>query len=319
MVPKGSRASVYLQTVRTSYLWDSIITFKLSSNERIKRCGNDPEGKFADFILNMGDGKLPTYNEKIFGNRTATPSLIRIPHEFVAPTDDLEDLLHWTYPHLREEHFHSSSACVLTPLNTTVDIINSLAINAKDGEMHHKLSADSTETRHMPTEYINSISPPGCPPHDLELKDGCTAICLRNIDPSNGLVNGARLLVEKVKTYSIEAKITNGTHAGKKVSLFRIDFESDATMGFVLKRRQYPIKLCYAMTINKSQRQTIPRTSLYLPDPVFSHGQLYVAFSRCGDPAKFRCLVKNVKNIQGKFPGFEGVYTRNIVYAEVLT
>ncbi len=91
-------------------------------------------------------------------------------------------------------------------------MINSLAINARDGEMHHKLSADSTETRHMPTEYINSITPPGCPPHDLEIKDGSPAICLRNIDPSNGLVNGARLLVEKVKTYSIEAKITNMEH-----------------------------------------------------------------------------------------------------------
>ena len=38
------------------------------------------------------------------------------------------------------------------------------------------------------------------------------------------------------------------------------------------------------MTINKSQGQTLKRTGLLLPESCFAHGQLYVAFSRCGFP-----------------------------------
>ena len=63
------------------------------------------------------------------------------------------------------------------------------------------------------------------------------------------------------------------------------------------------------MTINKSQGQTLTRVGLDLENPVFAHGQLYVALSR----------VTDAQNLQVLFaPDNHDKQTMNIVYREVL-
>merc|ERR1719326_2004411 len=68
---------------------------------------------------------------------------------------------------------------------------------------------------------------------------------------------------------------------------------------------------------NKSQGQTLPFVGLYLPKPVFGHGQLYVGLSRVGDPSAIKVMVVDGGE-QGRFDGRDGVWTVNIVYPEVL-
>ena len=78
------------------------------------------------------------------------------------------------------------------------------------------------------------------------------------------------------------------------------------------------------MTVNKAQGQTIPNVGLYLPEPVFSHGQLYVALSRATTRSNIRILTvppveKDMKKGKKKIAMKNGTYTKNIVYKEVLT
>jgi hypothetical protein len=226
-----------------------------------------------------------------------------------------------------------TSRVILSRRNDCVDNINLKMINRFEGKEMVYHSFDSVEDdphNYYPLEFLNSLTPNGLPPHMLKLKINCPIVLLRNIDPTNGLCNGTRLVIRGFQKNAIDAEIVIGQHSGMRVFLPRIPLcPSDNEMfPFHLKRKQFSIRLSFAVTINKSHGQTIPNVDVYLPDPVFSHGQLYVALSRA-------TVTKNIKVLTEKHEEEEDeeedkkkktkkistseTYTKNIVYKEVLT
>jgi ATP-dependent exoDNAse (exonuclease V) alpha subunit len=161
-----------------------------------------------------------------------------------------------------------------------------------------------------PPEVLNGIDLINFPQHKLVLKPGVPIMLLRNLS-ANGLCNGTRLIVKELADRVIQAVIMTGSHIGDVVYIPRIELISNKTRyPFLLKRRQFPVRVCYAMTINKSQGQTLSFVGVYLKQPVFTHGQLYVAISRVTSRAALKILILNAD-------GSCGSETRNIVYPEV--
>ena len=127
-----------------------------------------------------------------------------------------------------------------------------------------------------------------------------------------GLCNGTRMILKNLMSKLIEAEIITGTRIGEKVYIPRIPLtHKDPNYPFIFKRKQFPVKLCYAMTINKSQGQSLNKIGIYLPQPVFGHGQLYVALSRATSPNGLKILLQS----DGEQPADS---TKNIVYRDFL-
>ena len=114
----------------------------------------------------------------------------------------------------------------------------------------------------------------------------------------------------------LDVEIIAGANIGQRVFLSRINLSTKGNdLPFLLNRRQFPVKLAFCMSINKSQGQTFKKIGIYLPQPVFSHGQLYVAFSRVSKLDNIKIKIENYLN-QGQLKCDGRVFTRNIVYKE---
>ena len=134
---------------------------------------------------------------------------------------------------------------------------------------------------------------------------------LRNLDPTEGLRNGTRLQITQMADHLIGAKFITGTRVGEKVFLHRMLITpSDTKIPFKMRRRQFPLKVAFAMTINKSQGQSLAKVGLFLRRPVFSHGQLYVAVSRVKSRKGLKILITDKE-------GKPQESTMNVVYKEV--
>ncbi|KAI9082219.1 hypothetical protein K1719_035642 [Acacia pycnantha] len=145
----------------------------------------------------------------------------------------------------------------------------------------------------LPSEYLNAIKCSGFPHHKLVLKIGVPVMLIRNIDQAAGLCNGTRLQITQLGKNVVKAKALNGTSAGEEILIHRMDMNpSETTLPFKMTRRQFPIIISFTMTINKSQGQ-LSNAGLYLPSPIFSHGQLYVAMSRVKNFSGLKILILN--------------------------
>ncbi|GFW82547.1 ATP-dependent DNA helicase [Trichonephila clavipes] len=131
-----------------------------------------------------------------------------------------------------------------------------------------------------PIEFLNSIQTPDLQAHNLILKVGAPIMLIRNIDALR-LCNGTTLIVKKLMQYVIQATVLTECAKGEDVFIPRIPIiPSDSTIQ--LKRIQFPWKLGFAMTINKSQGQSFGIAGIDFQTPYVSHGQLYVACFRVG-------------------------------------
>lgn len=340
VVPGASRPEILANCVTASPLWKFFERIILEDNMRAQG-----DAEFIRWLLQVGTGSLPPVREIHASN------MIEIPREMLLQVPQPQRLARGVRPVANPDAMPESLRLMISTVfgnniaNLTTAQLSTSAILAKTikevtevndfiiaelggGPITTYLSVDNVVSNdpndelNYPVEYLNNQQPSGLPPHKLKLRVGVVIMLLRNLSPEDGLSNGTRLKIVSLRPNAIVAEILSECNRGAVVFIPKLELESGrSNLAITMKRLQFPVIPAYAMTINKSQGQTLDKVGIYLNDVVFAHGQLYVALSRCRNKQNIKIFVKDQDTRQGRLlhqvADRERVFTRNVIFREV--
>ena len=293
VIPGASRAGIVSKCLNQHPLWQQFEVMYLTKNMRVNAQSDPKLLAWSEWLQSIGDG--------VEGEQVTIPEELGIGIEAdtkkqpMAELDSMKKVIDAVFPNLANNLADPewlTGRSILTSTNKERHRINEVMVGMAPGKEVLLSSADKVDNeqdaRSFSVEYCNSLDPTGLPRHKIKLKPGVPVMLIRNLDPSNGLCNGTRLIFDHVSPNQrvMYCKIKDEVSGRfKLVAIPRIRLRpKEKEYPFEWSRLQFPVTLAFATTINKSQGDTLKMVGIWLPQPVFGHGQLYVAPSRVGAP-----------------------------------
>jgi len=193
---------------------------------------------------------------------------VEIPEDLLISntTNLFMSLMDFVYPDLNDklgDLLFFQERGILAPMLDSVEHVDEYMMSLILGKEKEYLSSDyvcrsgensDVQSEWFTTKFLNGIKSSEILNHRLKLRVGCPVMLMRNIDKANGLFNGTRLTVTHLGKSTIATTVITGKRAGTRVFIPMINLiPSDPGLPFKFRCRKFPLTLCFAMTINKSQ------------------------------------------------------------------
>ena len=320
VVKGANRAQTISHCLNKSHLWRHFEILKLTQNMRVRASGDAELEAFDKWTLSIGDGASQDEDIPIpenMGSEIVSNTPTESWHEEHAMKKFCKEIFPDLETNISKPGWLDGRS-ILTPTNNEVSTINEMIQQWVPGSVTKLCSADTLENPNdvfrFNTEYLNTLQPNGFPEHIISLKAGMPLMLLRNMNPRQGLCNGTRLTYEKtIDNKLIQCRIVGSERV---VLIPRITFIPKAgDYPFEWQQRQFPVRIAFATTINKSQGQSLKKVGVWLRGKVFGHGQLYVACSRVSAPSQLKFAIKRDSETDRDEKQLKA---KNIVYKEIL-
>ena len=266
IVKNGDRNQILAATVVSSPHWKLFSTVELEPHKNM-RDGGDPN--WSAYVDVIGDGKVAEVDVAFTGCPIFT---------------DPDQARAWCFEEVLSGQKTTKECAILSTYNAPLEDHNNAIIDAMPGHLIELESSEAThpdETNALCTDsFMKMYFDVGVPDHVIRLKPGATVHIVRNLMTEGGLLTGKKFVFISATRYNMT--LHHPCDPNAIVVLPRIKFNIDVD-GIRFVRTQFPVKVSFATSVNKSQGKTLTRVLIDLRFPFFAHGQLYVALSRvCG-------------------------------------
>ena len=332
VIPHGDKWQVLDSSMIKSFLWPEFTKFRLTENLRLKARDSSDESRnqmriYSEITLAIGEGKKDCIHAVVVEDlnsdsvmRYKIPSL----HHYDI-TDELaiNNAMDSIFPANLDDKA-LSKRCILAMTNKQVDTWNEkvqkkletketpiVMLKSKDelceaDDPHNILKSMLTEN------VLNDFNGKGVPPHELLLRVGDVCLLTRTLDRQEKLVNNIRVRILQINEFSIRAVTLQEQQSVVIIPRIRFKFRLPYGQSFEMIRTQFPLRVAYSMTVNKSQSQELDMAFLDLTVPPFAHGHLYVALSRAKTAEGIAVIVNPEQITDG------GIIVSNVIYTELL-
>lgn len=239
---------------------------------------------------------------------------LTLPTDICQRSDNLGELIDFVFPDIGTQQLSPeffAKRAIAVPTAPDAADVNDIVSARLPGQ--ERLSADvlveptpQQEWTIMP-EDLHAIQLPDMPDHRLNLHVGMPCILMRDLFPA---LAGTVVIINQISTHIIKVQCLSSIAQDTEKFLFRMSFTSP-DLGFVFKRKQYPIKPAYAVTAESLRGREMDAVALYVPRSV-SHNDLCMVCTRVRSPKDLKILIMGRSDPDGwrkvKVFDFRAVY-----------